>query len=244
MKATDLNQAFNYVDVGYLMEVDAPEKENQTMKNKKRIRYFFLAAALICLLSITVYAVEQLNIHSYLSGSSKIYQKYSDMNRAFKQAGFQATIPEALGNGFQFQSAEVQEVEAMDENDKLVMTLQELVAYYRNGQGQNLVLRAMLNLEELPKDDRTPTSAKTMKGVELSFYRDAYKFVPENYQPSEEEKEWANQPGHYISYGADEVQEQIVSFLVWTENDIRYSLLDWNVLEPDVLFAMAEEMIQ
>lgn len=243
MKATDLNQAFNYVDCAYLMEVDAPEKENQTMKSKRRTRIFILAAALICLLSITVYAVEQLNIHSYLSGSSKDYQKYSDLNRAFAQAGFQATIPETFANGFRFQSAEVQEVEALDESNKLVMTLQELIAYYRNEQGQNLVLRASLNLEELPKDDRTPTSTKTVGGVELNFYRDDYKFVPEDYQPSQEEQEWASQPGHYITYGADEVREQTVSFLLWTEGDIRYSLMDWNVMEPDVLFAMAEEML-
>ena len=45
MKATDLNQAFNDVDCAYLLEVDAPEKENQTMKNKKRAFYIFLAAA-------------------------------------------------------------------------------------------------------------------------------------------------------------------------------------------------------
>ena len=45
MKATDLNQAFDYVEDAYLAEVDAPEKENQTMKSKKRIRYLVLAAA-------------------------------------------------------------------------------------------------------------------------------------------------------------------------------------------------------
>ena len=56
MKAMDLNQAFNDVDDAYLMEVDAPDKESQTMKNKKRTSYIFLAAALICLLSITAYA--------------------------------------------------------------------------------------------------------------------------------------------------------------------------------------------
>ena len=38
MKATDLNQAFNYVDDAYLAEVDAPDNENNSMKNKKRIR--------------------------------------------------------------------------------------------------------------------------------------------------------------------------------------------------------------
>lgn len=245
MKATDLNQAFDYVEDAYLAEVDAPEKENQTMKSKKRIRYLVLAAALICLLSITVYAAELLNIHSYYSGSSKIYQKYSDLDRAYAQAGFQAAIPESFANGFQFQSAEVQEVEALDENNKLVTTLQELISYYKNEQGQMLALRASLNLEGLPRDERTPASTKTVGDVELNFYRDEYKFVPEDYQLSEEEKEWADQPGHYVSYGADEVQEKIATFLLWTENGINYSIMNlgFDVFEADTLFMMAEEMI-
>ena len=244
MKATDLNQAFHYVEDAYLAEVDAPDKENHCMKNKKRIRYFVLAAALICLLSITVYAVEQLNIHSYLTGSSKYYEQYSDLNRAFAQAGFQATLPESFANGFQFEKAKVQNVEAMDENNHLVMTLQEIVVFYKNQQGQYLDLRASLDMEGLPRDDRPPTSTKTLGDVELSYYRDLYRFVPEDYQPSEEEQEWASQPGHYISYGADEVQERIATFLCWTENGIRYSILDWNTVEPEAMFAMAEEMIR
>lgn len=243
MKATDLNQAFNDVDIEYLMEVDAPEKENETMKNKKRIRYLILAAALICLLSVTAYAAGLLNIHSYQSGSSKNYEQYSDLDRAYAQAGFRAIIPEGFSNGFRFEKAKVQNVEAMDENNSLVMTLQELVAFYKNQQGQYLNLRASLDLEGLPRDDRAPTSTKTVGDVELNFYRDEYKFVPEDYQPSEEEQEWASQPGHYISYGSDEVQERVATFLCWTENGIRYSILDWNTMEPEAMFEMAEEMI-
>lgn len=245
MKATDLNQAFDYVDDAYLAEVDAPEKENQTMKSKKRIRYLVLAAALICLLSITVYAAELLNIHSYYSGSSKIYEKHSDMGRALAQVGLQAEIPESFASGFRFQSAEVQDVDAMDENGEQVLTFKELIVYYKDEQGQMLALRLREDLEELPKDERTPASTKTVDGVELKFYQDIYRFVPEDYQLSEEEKEWADQPGHYVSYGADEVQEKIATFLLWTENGINYSIMNlgWEAFEADTLFMMAEEMI-
>ena len=121
--------------------------------------------------------------------------------------------------------------------------MQELYVYYRNEQGQELTLTANVNLEGLPKDERAPASSKTVGEAELEYYQDVYRFVPEDYQPSEEEKEWSNQPGHYISYGSDEVREQIASFLLWTENGINYSIMDWNTVEPDVLFAMAEEMI-
>ena len=243
MKAKDLNQALNDVDFVYLMEVDTPEKENQTMKTKKRIRYFFLVAALVGLLSVTVYAAELLNIQSYQSGKSKIFQKYSEINQAAARAELQAEIPEAFASGFRFQSAEVQEVDAMDEHGERVLTLKELIVYYQNQQGKNLVLRVMEDLEGLPQDERTPTAAKTLGEVELNYYRDLYKFVPEDYQLSEAEKEWANEPGHYVSYGADEVQEMTATFLIWTERDLKYSILDWNTVEPEILFAMAEEMI-
>lgn len=245
MKATDLNQAFDYVDDAYLAEVDAPEKENQTMKSKKRIRYLVLAAALICLLSITVYAAELLNIHSYYSGSSKIYQKYNQLNQAYARVGFRAAIPEAFANGFRFHNAEVQDVNAMDENGEQVLTFKELIVYYKDEQGQMLALRLLEDLEELPKDERTPASTKTVDGVELKFYQDIYRFVPEDYQLSEEEKEWADQPGHYVSYGADEVQEKIATFLLWTENGINYSIMNlgFDAFEADTLFMMAEEMI-
>lgn len=244
MRATDLNQAFNDVDETYLMEVDTPEKENLAMKNKKRTLYIFLAAALICLLSITAYAAELLNIHSYQSGSSKICQQYSEIDRALAQVGLQAEIPEGFSNGFRFQRAKVQEVDAMDEAEQLVLTLKELQVFYTNEQGQTLVLVTQVNLEGLPKDERAPTAAETVGDVELAYYRDYYRFVPEDYQLTEADEEWANQPGHYISYGSDQVREQISSFLRWEKNDVSYAIMDWNVFEPEVLFAMAEEMME
>lgn len=246
MKAMDLNQAFNDVDDAYLMEVDAPDKESQTMKNKKRTSYIFLAAALICLLSITAYAAELLNIRTYRTGGdSKIYQEYSELNQAYARVGFHAAIPEVFANGFRFQSAAVQNVDAMDENGKRVLTLKELNVYYKNEQGQMLALNLHRNLEELPKDERTPASGKTVDGVELEFYQDIYRFVPEDYQLSEEEKAWADQPGHYVSYGADEVREEIATFLLWTENGINYSIMNlgFDAFDADTLFMMAEEMI-
>ena len=245
MKATDLNQAFNHVEDAYLMEVDAPDKENQTMKSKRRTRIFILAAALICLLSITAYAAGLLNIQSYQSGSSNIFDKYSEINKALAQAGLQADIPESFANGFRFQSAKVQDVDAMDENGEQVLTFKELIVYYKDEQGQMLALCLRGNLEELPKDERTPAGVKTAGGVELKFYRDIYRFVPEDYQLSEEETKWVDQPGHYVSYGADEVQEKIASFLLWTENGINYSLMNlgFDAFEADTLFMMAEEMI-
>ena len=58
MKATELAKAFNEIDDAYLAELDTSEKERITMKNRKKFSRILIAAAVICLLSITAFAAE------------------------------------------------------------------------------------------------------------------------------------------------------------------------------------------
>ena len=244
MKATDLNRALNYVDDAYLMEADTPDKEIKTMKTKKRAIRILIAAALISLLTVTAYAAELLPIRSLESGECKYYENYSDMNRAIAETGIRLDIPEAFQNGFHFQSVEISETKAKDENGDLVLSFQKLGVYYENELGQILVLSASPKLEELPKTKSIPATQKTVGEVELNYYLDHYKFVPDDYKLSKAEEEWAKQPNNYVTYGSDTVQERDVAFLCWTENDIYYFFYDRNGMNPEDLFAMAEEMIQ
>lgn len=244
MKATDLNRALNYVDDAYLMEADTPDKEIKTMKTKKRTLRILIAAALIGLLSITAYAAELLPIRSLESGECKYYENYSDMNRAIAETGIRLDIPEEFQNGFRFQSVEVSETKGKDENGDLVLSFQKLGVYYENELGQILVLSASPKLEELPKTKSIPTTQKTVGEIGLNYYLDHYKIVPDDYKLSEAEEEWAKQPNNYVTYGSDTVQERDVAFLCWTENDIYYFFYDMNGMNPEDLFAMAEEMIR
>lgn len=244
MKATDLNQALNYVDDVYLRELDTPEKELRTMKNRKKTVAILIAAAMISLLSMTAYAAEVLNIFSLESGRSKYYERYSDAGQAMKRAGLELDIPEQFANGFQFQRVEVQEVKGRDENGKKVLTFQELNVHYNNSAGQRLLLCIHPHMDEIEKTKSIPAERKTMDGIEMRYYLDHYRFVPADYELSEEELEWSEQPGNYVSYGSDEVRESDVAFLQWTKGDVTYFFMDHiAVVSPDTLFAMAEEMI-
>ena len=243
MRATDLNQALNYVDDAYLLEADIPDKEIKTMKNKKRTFRILIAAAMISLLSVTAYAAEVLHIRSLESGRSEHFETYSDMDRAIAKTGLQTTIPDKFENGFRFQGGEGQEVEAKDDNGDLVLTYQELCVYYENEDSKKIIFCAGENLEELPKRDDVPDESRSVREVPVNYYLDHYKFVPEDYKLSEAEEAWAQQPGNYVSYGSDEVEEQEVAFLTWTENGMYYFFMDTNPGDPEILFAMAEEII-
>lgn len=244
MKATDLNQALNYVDDSYLMEVDTPDKEIRPMKAKKRTLYIFVAAAMCAILSITAYAAEQLRIRSLESGSSKYYKTYAQMDQAIEEAGLELNIPEQFENGFRFQGVEVRETKAKDENGNLILTFQELVADYGDDLGQRLRLVAGPNLEDLPKTESIPTETKTIRNVVLNYYLDHYLFVPEGYKLSEEEMEWEKQPGNYVSYGSDQVERKEPAFLCWVKDDIYYFFFDPQGIERQILFEMAEGMIR
>lgn len=53
------------------------------------------------------------------------------------------------------------------------------------------------------------------------------------------------QPGNYLSYGSDEVVESAFAFLNWKTAENDFSIADMTAsINPDVLFAMAEEIIK
>lgn len=245
MKVTDLNRALNYVDEKYLMELDTPDKETVTMKNRKKVMYMLVAAVTIVALSATAYAADFLNIRSLETGRSVHYANYADMDRAISQTGLELTIPEQFTSGYRFEEVEVMEVKGRDESGKKVLTFRELSAQYRNSMGQRLVLSASPSLEEVPVTDSIASASQRIGDVEVLYYLDHYKWVPEDYKLTAEDESWQKQPGNYISYGADQVCEEPVAFLCWSENGVNYFFMDRNATtSKEVLFSMAAQMIE
>ena len=244
MKATDLAKAFNEIDDAYLAELDTSEKERITMKNRKKFSRILIAAAVICLLSITAFAAEQARVNSLVVKDKAYNENYEVLKQEMEKSGLDVNLPEQFTTGFRFQEVRTGEVEGTDDAGNLVMSFRELTAYYRNDNGQQVSLRMQPNLAE-EGDNRTPTASKTVGGVTLNYYVDHYKFVPDGYEPSEEEQQWMQQPGNYLSYGSDEVVESAFAFLNWKTAENDFSIADMTAaINPDVLFAMAEEIIK
>lgn len=244
MKATELAKAFNEIDDAYLAELDTSEKERITMKNRKKFSRILIAAAVICLLSITAFAAERARVNSLVIKDKAYNENYEVLKQEMEKSGLDVNLPEQFTTGFRFQEVRTGEVEGTDDAGNLVMSFRELTAYYRNDNGQQVSLRMQPNLAE-EGDNRTPTASKTVGGVTLNYYVDHYKFVPDGYEPSEEEQQWMQQPGNYLSYGSDEVVESAFAFLNWKTAENDFSIADMTAsINPDVLFAMAEEIIK
>lgn len=246
MKATELANAFNEIDDAYLAELDTSEKERITMKNRKKFSRILVAAAVICLLSITAFAAEQARIHSFTSKNQEYQESYSTLAQAMEDAGFRLTLPEEFESGFRFRQVRTGEFQGDDDDGNYALTYKDVRVVYENSQGQKLHFYAVPNLGDAAEEDtRRPVASKTVCGITLNYFVDHYKFVPEDYELSQEEKEWMQQPGNYLSYGSDKVEEKAFASLSWATDEGNFSFMDMTAsIDPDVLFAMAEEIIQ
>lgn len=244
MKATDLANALNEIDDAYLAELDTSEKELITMKNRRKISRILIATAVLCLLTVTAFAAERARVNSLVTKNKVYTENYEILKQEMEKTGLDVNLPEEFTTGFRFQEVRTGEVEGADGAGNPVMTVWELTAYYQNDNGQRVSLRVQPNLAE-EEDTRTPVASKTVGGVTLNYYVDHYKFVPEGYEPSEEEQQWMQQPGNYLSYGSDEVVESAFAFLNWKTEENDFSIADMTAaINPDVLFEMAEEIIK
>lgn len=107
-----------------------------------------------------------------------------------------------------------------------------------------MYISANAQREELQPDPRPAAEVRAIGSATVTCYRDNYLVVPGDYQLSAEEEAWGNIPGNYISYGADQVERNTVTFLRWNQNGITYIIMDPSGAEDtNVLFAIAEELL-
>ena len=98
---------------------------------------------------------------------------------------------------------------------------------------------------ELPTERARPEPNETgeIDGIEVRFSRDHFKFVPEDYEKTEEDLA-AEEAGHYyVSFGADEIMEYDYTFAGFVLGDVEYTLFDRSGRDSAFLFPMAEEII-
>lgn len=254
MTTIELMKCIGQVNDSYILSAkdpdipDVSQKENIEMSKKHGMKgsvRILLIAAIISLLTITAYATDFLHVKSLVTGTWNTYSNYREIDRAMKEAGFQMDAKARFSNGYIFEMIFVNDNSAVDENGEEVLTYNNIAIYYCNNAGYKLVLVAQPDLEEVPHTPSPVVSNRVIGDVQVSYYVDHYKTVPDNYELTEEEKIWEQQPGNYFTYGSDEVEESAVAFLSWVKDGIYYSIMDPDAEESkDTLFSMAAELIK
>lgn len=247
MKNEALLSAIGQAKSDYILEAQQlRSNEKQTRRSGKSILWKgILAAAMVSLLMVTAYAEDFMNIRTLTSGTVHyVSSSYEKTEKAMEKAGFRMDMKERFENGYGFEKICVQDTVARDEQDKEVLTYRDIDVTYRNQSGYRLSLHAYQKLEEIPMTDHDAALTRVIGDISVDYYLDHYKNVPPNYELTAEDELWEQQPGNFISYGVDEVEETDVSFLCWEKDGICYSIMDMGAQEtPDTLFAMAAALM-
>lgn len=244
MTVKELNAAMEYIDDVYLDLADAPQKEIIQMMKTKNMTRIFLIAAVIAMLAVTAYASGLFQVTVLTTGTSNSYSDFSQVEKAMNEAGFRADFRESFASGFTFELIRVQDTDGLDEDGSKVLSYKEMSAFYRNEDGMRVVLCAGPKMDEVPETKHAEGLSREVGGITATYWLDHYKMVPDDYEPTEADKIWMEQPGNFISYGSDEVTEETPGFLGWEKDNVHYFFMDFSgKISADTLFSMAEELI-
>ena len=222
-------------------------KENeQTMNTRKTLRVALIAAVISVLLITSAYAISG-TVHGTVTHFMKdtgSYDSLAELPRAEKTAGYPITAPERFSNGYAFETLSVGGEEAYGENNE---TLKEYytvyIEYERDGKSDlTLNLSPVLDLPT-EREAPEPTETREIEGVTVRFSRDHFKFVPPDYEKTEEDLA-AEKTGHYyVSFGADEIMEAEYTFAGFVLEGVEYTLFDQSGRDADFLYEMAGEIL-
>ena len=213
-----------------------------TMNMKSIMKKACLAAALMTLLTTTVYASGAMNIKTLFgSMTSRVYDSVAQAEAA---AGFEMDDLDVFSNGYGFAGAHVGETKALDENDKVRLVYKDIHVDLCNAAGEELSLTAHEVHEAIEQSSLPPQQTRRIGETVICYRVDHYKYVPADYELTPADQAMLEQPGWFLSYGAETVEETDVAFTYWEKDGIRYLLMDDDASEgAESMFAMAEELI-
>lgn len=224
------------------IDMKTKTKTKKIMTWKKGI----VAAAVACLMVGTTTVAFQGKIDYWISkGIPKVYTSYEQVEKAEKAAGLDMKTIEKFQNGFTFQKIETLDFAGVDENDNVVVNNHELQITYQRQSGEQLYLygehAVFTEGEDLPE----PVETKVFDGVEVNYYVYQYKFVPVDYELTEEDYRNMERKDYEISVGSDKVEYEQITSMCWEQDGIAYSIMDsGKKVSTEAQFQMAEELIQ
>ncbi len=217
------------------------KKENSLMKKHFTLKHAAILSAVLCLATVTVLASGHIKSYVLHSSSTPTFTSYPTDKELKKELGFTPTIVETFSNGYSFDSAVIGETSALNEDDSVAGTSKFLRCTYAD-QGENLSLSIA---RQLPGETADPKATPSdYNGITLSYLSQKYKFVPPDYELTEEDKK-AEESGEVVfSYGSDTVENKVVQSVSWTEDELGYTLMAFDSeLSQDDFTAMAAEVI-
>lgn len=216
--------------------------EEESGMRKWSARKIVIMAAAVCVLgTITAVAagkVANTSSHGYLTDQFT-YDKLGEMEA---KVGFTTRMPEEFDNGYRFDTGLPIERTSTDDSDQVVQQATDLsFTYKKSGMPDVSVYVESTTLYGAPEN---PDQTFDHNGITVSYQADQYRFVPPDYQVSEEEQAKMDAGELAISYGSDQVEDQVIKNLSWQDGDLHYEIITSDSsLTAEEMAQMAGEII-
>lgn len=231
--------------------LEALKKEEKMKKVKKEIGWKKLGIGVVaaCLLVGTgCLAAGGMKYFMGSSSSRPDYTAFSDLEKAEADAGYQVNAVEAFDNGFAFRDITISEESLVNEAGKKEETQKGIhIGYEKDKEDVMLYIRRLYQqeqedggLEEEPAFDIT----RQIGEVQAGFRQISNKFVPPDYELTEEDLKNMENPNFNLAYGSSEVEINTGLSVSWTQDGLRYELYGTDLsVDGEELLDMAETII-
>ncbi|MDO4851514.1 MAG: hypothetical protein Q4A93_06635 [Actinomycetota bacterium] len=197
--------------------------------------------------AVAVGTVASVSSHSYHSDMVTAYEQVAGLE---EDAGFDANIPEAFGNGYVFKGAVPVEQQGLDADGNVLSENTGISVEY--GKAGAVDVELFVEPRDSQLDDSSGIRANSQRefaGVMVSYSHDEYLICPDGYQLSDEQLERQRNDEHFVvSYG-DPREAPYTTFYdsaVFAVGDVTYILSAFDAgsgtIEDD-LFEMARQVI-
>ncbi len=227
--------------INYAIEQQS-QKGDSVMKKRFTIKSAAIIAAVLCLTTVTVFAAANVSGYISFSSSKPAYTSFPEEETLQKDLGLVPKTVNAFSNGYAFKDAKIINISAIDNSGKNSSDEKEISYRYTSSQGNEINLFVHKRVSDETMD---PKAVKVdYKGISLLYSSQKYKFVPENYKMTEEDKRAQKSGEVEYSYGSDTVEDSVIQNVIWMNDEASYNLMAKNSkLTQTELTAMAKEIV-
>ena len=210
------------------------------MKSRKKL--CMVATLGVFILGITVFAASSI-VSTWYAGSSGIpeYTALPTAEQCIKDIGYEPVLIDEFDNGYKFMNGSVVNNRLADEKDNSIEKFNSVAFRYEKDADRLYYSQERFNAEY----EEGGVVVANIDGVDVYYSSHINKFVPTDYELTEEDKK-AKESGELVfSYGSSEVEIVKVQSLSWKKDSLHHNMMQMDgKLSQRELVEMATEVIK